>query len=179
VRKDFLKMRRLVVILLSALVAAPAALAGARATGDGVLELRAVYGTVAFGKDLQPAKGVLWGQMDKGKLVVVDPVAGDGQIYVSGWEKKATPPDAPTTTIYTGSNLHFRVTGGKYRLYFNGQGIDLTAIGVGVAYLNGDESVVDAGDYAVDSGKWLPMPVYTLKPVAVPFGMQPAPTPTP
>ncbi|MGZ4335310.1 MAG: hypothetical protein ACXVRJ_13705 [Gaiellaceae bacterium] len=173
-------MRRFFVILLSALVVVPTALAATRATGDGVLELKAASGTVAVGKEGQPARGVLWGQMDKGKLVVVDPVVGDGQVFVSGWEKRTVQPATdlgPAITIYSGPNLHFRVTGGKYRLFFNGSGIDLTAIGVGVAYLNGDESALDAGDYAVDSGKWVPMPLFTLKPVPVAFGTQPTQAP--
>jgi hypothetical protein len=167
-------MRRVCFILLSFLVVAPAALAATRATGDGVLELKAVYGKVTVGKAGQPARGLLWGQMDRGKLVVVDPLPGDGQVYVSGFEKK-TPSivtdTGATITTYTGSNLHFRVTGGKYRLSFDGDGIDLTAIGVGVAYLASDPDVFDPGYYAVDSGKWwaMPDPYATKTPLAVPF----------
>jgi hypothetical protein len=120
--------------------------------------------------------------MDKGKLVVVDPSPADTQIFVSGWEHKslATVTDTgATVTTYSGTNLHFRVTGGKYRLTFTGSGIDLTAIGVGVAYLAGDLLAPDAGDYAVDSGKWVPVPVFVLpqRTLAVPFGTQPATTP--
>jgi hypothetical protein len=167
-------MRRLFVILLASLVVVPAAVAAKRATGDGVLELRSVDGRVVIGKDATPARGVLWGQMDKGKLIVVDPLQGDGQVYVSGFEKKSAPSyndSGALVTTYWGTNLHFRVTGGKYRLVFDGSGVDLTAIGVGVAYLTGDPNVFDAGYYAVDSGKWVPMPVSLLstKPLAVPF----------
>jgi hypothetical protein len=174
-------MRRLFVILLASLVVVPAALAAKRAAGDGVLELRSVDGRVVIGKDATPARGLLWGQMDKGKLVVVDPLPGDGQVYVSGWEKKSPPlvnDNGGTTTVYSGTNLHFRVTGGKYRLVFDGTGVDLTAIGTGMAYLTGDPNVFDAGYYAVDSGKWVPMPVslVSTKPLPVTF---PAPTPPP
>jgi hypothetical protein len=177
-------MRRSLVILLCALAAAPAALADARSTGDGVLELKAVAGTVGIGKATQPARGILWGQMDTGRLTVVDPVLGDGQVLVSGWENRKPVPakddGTPAMTIYSGTNLHFRVTGGKYRLYFNGSGIDLTAIGVGVAYMKGSANAVDPGYYSVDSDKWLSVPVpdpVTLKAFAVPFGTQPAQTP--
>src|SRR5205823_2460760 len=71
IREETLRvsMRRLIVILLSALAVVPAALAAGQATGDGVLELKAAYGTIGIGRDLQPARGILWGQMDKGKLV--------------------------------------------------------------------------------------------------------------
>ncbi len=177
-------MRRFVVTLVCALVAVPTALAAARAAGDGVLELRAVSGAVAVGKEGQFARGVLWGQMDKGRLVVVDPTPADTQtIFVSGFEKRsvvATNADGlPTAVAYSGTDLHFRVSGGKYRLSFNGSGIDLTAIGVGVAYLAGDPLALDTGDYAIDSGKWLPVPVPVApqKTFAVPFGTPPAPTP--
>ncbi len=175
-------MRRFLVILLCSLTAVPMAVAASRATGDGVLELKSAYGSVAIGKEGQPARGALWGQMDKGRLTVVDPTPTDGQIFVSGWENrevKQTPDTGlPSVVVYSGTNLHFRVTGGKYRLYFNGSGIDLTAVGVGVAYLYGSDTVVDPGYYAVDSGDWLSMPVDPPKPLPVPFGAQPPLPPT-
>jgi hypothetical protein len=175
-------MRRLFVILLASAVVAPAALAAPRAVGDGVLELKSADGRVVIGKDAAPARGLLWGQMDRGKLIVVDPLPDDAnQILVSGYDKKPTmtiTDSGSTVTTYWGTNLHFRVTGGKYRLVFEGVGIDLTAIGAGTAYLTGDPDVFDAGYYAVDSGKWVPMPVslVSTKPLAVSF---PAPAQTP
>ena len=161
-------MRRLCLILLCGLVAAPAALAGASATGDGVLELRTVDATV-----LVAGKGVVWGQMDKGKLVVNDIVPGDGEILVSGWEQKR-PGICDQCTVYTGKDIHFRVTGGKYRLYFDGSGIDFSAVGVGTAQLTGHVTADDTGDFAIDGGKWTPL--YWLKRV-VPFGVQPVVSP--
>ena len=167
-------MRRFFVILVCSLAAVPAALAGSTASGDGVLELKAVYGQVTIGKQLQPARGLLWGQMDRGKLTVQDPVLGDGKILVTGWDTRvvspATDDGTPAQTAYTGSNIHFRVTGGKYRLMFKGSGIDLTAIGAGVATLNANDNVLDAGYFAVDSGDWIPAPLYVVK--SVPFGTQ-------
>jgi hypothetical protein len=160
-------MRRFTVTLLCALAVVPAALAGGQATGDGVLELKAAYGVVKIGTDLQPARGILWGQMDHGKLVVVDPVAADQQtIFVSGWDFKSPPTltdSGALVTTYRGADIHFRVTGGKYKLTFVGQGIDLTAVGSGVAYLNGDEFALDPGYFAVDSGKWQAMPLDVQK----------------
>lgn len=164
-------MRRLVFTLLCGLIVVPAALASSRATGDGVLELKAVSGFVQIGTVAQPAKGALWGQMDRGTLKVVDPVAGDGHIYVSGWENRKPTNDDPKTIVYSGRNLHFRVTAGKYKLVFNGTGIDLTAVGVGVAQLAGDPLAPDAGSFAVDSGKWTDVPVFPLptQSASVPF----------
>jgi hypothetical protein len=160
-------MRRLYVTLLIALVAVPAAAASTRATGDGVLELKAVYGTVAVGQWGQPAKGALWGQMDRGSLLVYDPVVGDGQVYVSGGpDMTKTPVDlqgnGPDATRYTGRNIHFRVTGGTYKLTLVGDSIDLTAVGVGTARLAGDPAATDDGYFALNSGKWSPVPVFLL-----------------
>lgn len=152
-------MRRLLLTLLCGLIVVPAAYASARATGDGVLELKAVSGFVQIGTVDQPATGALWGQMDRGRLTIVDPIAGDGAVYVSGWDTRKPTDDSPRTVVYTGKDLHFRVTGGKYKLVFNGSGIDLTAVGTGVAQLDGDEDALNAGSYAVDSGKWIPVPV--------------------
>jgi hypothetical protein len=175
-------MRRSLVILVCSVVAVPAALASAAATGDGVLELKAVYGKVTIGKPVQPARGLLWGQMDSGKLTVEDPVLGDGKIFVTGWDTKVFTPASiddgtPAQTAYTGANIHFRVTGGKYRLTFKGSGIDLTAIGAGVALINASENAVDAGYFAVDSGEWTPAPLFVVK--SVPFGTQTPPAASP
>jgi hypothetical protein len=159
-------MRRLSLILLSSLIVAPAALGAVRATGDGVLELRAVDGTVMIA-----GRGVVWGQMDKGRLSVNDPDPTDGTVLVSGAEHKFDGL-CDTCVVYTGRDLHFRVTGGKYRLSFLGSGIDLSAVGVGTASLTGDLQVDNPGDYALDGGKWTLVPWLKLP---LTFGVQPAP----
>ena len=160
-------MRRLCLILLCGLVAVPAALAAARAPGDGVLELSKVNGTVV----VAGTRGTLWGQIDKGKLVVTDPIAGDGQVLVSGAETKH-PGVLDGTTIYGGTDIRFRVTGGKYRLSLKGTGIDLTAVGVGTAQVSGDLLAETPGNYALDSGKWIPVPYFPASRLVL-FGVQP------
>ncbi len=109
--------------------------------------------------------------MDKGKLVVNDPIVGDGQVLVSGYESKR-PGVIDGTTIYGGTDVRFRVTGGRYRLSLKGSGIDLSAVGVGTAQLSGDLLAVDTGDYALDSGKWIPVPYFPVTRI-VQFGVQP------
>jgi hypothetical protein len=149
-----MSMRRLCLILLAALIAVPAAAAALRATGDGVLELRDVYGNAT----VIGARGIVYGQMDSGRLVVTDPLDGEGAIYVSGAER-TRPGLNDNVTIYSGTNIHFRVTGGRYRLQFvKGTGVDFTAVGVGQALLTGDLNFDDAGQYAVDGGKWIDVP---------------------
>jgi hypothetical protein len=145
-------MRRLCVILLCGLVAVPAAMAASLATGDGVLEVFHAYGAVT----VNGTRGTAWGQIGKGSLIVTDYVAGDGQVLVSGAESVS--PIGSNVTIYTGKDIHFRVTGGRYKLRFTGNDINLSAVGVGTAKLTGDDTADDAGDYALDGGKRVPMP---------------------
>jgi hypothetical protein len=159
-------MRRLVLILLCGLAAVPAALAADRAAGDGVLELRTVNASTLF---ISGTRGTLWGQLDKGLLVVTDPVDGDGQIFVSGAEKTRLVNE--NVTRYSGSDIHFRVTGGRYRLaFYKSVGVDLTAVGVGAVRVTGDPTALDTGDYAVDGGKWIPVPLIER---SFTFGVQP------
>ena len=162
-------MRRLCLTLLCGLVAVPAALAASHATGDGVLEIRDAAGVVV----LNTTRGTVWGQLTKGKLVVTDPVAGDGAILVSG--AKITPGSLDNVTVYSGKDIHFRVTGGRAKLVFKGSGLDLTAVGVGTVTFIGDAFAADQGDFALDSaGKWNPVPVSST---TFRFGVQPAPAP--
>jgi len=163
-------MRRLSLILLLALAALPAAaLAAGSATGDGVLELRAVNAVVILS-----GKGVLWGQMDRGSMRVTALSTPDAQQpYVSGADRIWLPSD--NVTAYSGTNLHFRLTGGRYKIRFKGSGLDLTAIGVGSADMTGDPTALTAGDYALDGGKWTIVP---LSERVVDYGLQPPPTTT-
>jgi len=153
--------------MLCGLVAVPAAIAAVRAAGDGVLELRSVDGVVV----VNGLSGTLWGQMDKGRLVVTDPISSDGNVLVSGADRTRTVNDS--TTVYFGRNIHFQVTGGKYRLALRGSGIDFTAVGVGTAQLTGSALAADPGTYAVDQGRWTPVPLFGQR--LVPFGVQPVP----
>ncbi|HZT92697.1 MAG TPA: hypothetical protein VFA05_11720 [Gaiellaceae bacterium] len=167
-------MRRLsLTLLVCGLIGSPAALAASTATGDGILELRNVdaYATIS-------GKGAIWGQVDTGRLVVTDPQPGDGQVFVSGAEHSHVWDDGITTS-YWGKNIHFRITGGTYQLKFKAlagdvavdpaaQGIDLTAVGVGTMKIAGDVFSTDAGSYALDGGKWIPVPTSTPKTVAFP-----------
>ncbi|HEY5294018.1 MAG TPA: hypothetical protein VIJ70_00915 [Gaiellaceae bacterium] len=164
-------MRRLSFTLLCGLLLAPAALAGVRASGDGVLELQAVNATTVT----IAGKGALWGQVDQGRLYVTDPIDTDGLVYVSGADR-APRAIGDTTTLYIGKNMHFRITGGTYKLTFvKSTGIDLTAVGVGKALMAGDPTADTTGTYALDGGKWTPVPVLRNT-LPVLFGVQPTVT---
>jgi hypothetical protein len=157
-------MRRLLLVLLCGLIAVPTAVAASRATGDGVLELQTVNGTVQIGSNARPSKGALWGQMQDGTLKVLDPDGTDKNIFVSGQDKPKVTVDTDygKLTTYVGHELHFRVTGGYYKLFFRGSGIDLTAVGVGAARFAGDPTAPSTGTYAVDDADWTPVPFFPL-----------------
>jgi hypothetical protein len=162
------RMRKLSLSLLVALVVLPtAAFAARKTTGDGVFELRAANGIFVLN-----GRGVLWGQMDKGfiKVTEVSPANGQQEAFVSGAEHSLRAPEDPNVTTYWGTNLHFRATGGKYRIRFRGTGVDLSTIGVGTADITGNPDLLDQGHYALDGGKWVAVP---LGEKLVPFGTQP------
>jgi hypothetical protein len=162
-------MRRLTFILVLAAVAIPAAAVAAdRNAGDGVFELKAASGTVILA-----GHGVLWGQLDNGSLRVTDPATGTTTqpLLVSGAEH--TRPVGENVTVYWGTNITFRITGGKYRIRFKGSGLDLTTIGAGTADMTGDPTAITDGSFSLDSGKWLSVPLLEK---VVTFGLQtPAP----
>jgi hypothetical protein len=164
-------MRRLsLTLLVSLLVFAPAALAGGSAAGDGVLELDGANATTIT----ISGKGAIWGQLGRGKLVVNDPDDTDGFVYVSGADRQPRQV-SDTTTVWIGRHVHFRITGGNYKLTFTrlrgtDTDIDLTAVGVGKAVLTGDPYAEDTGTYSIDDETWLPLPL--LK-TPVLFGIQP------
>src|SRR5579884_1761898 len=164
-------MRRLALILLATVAVVPtAAIAARTAPGDGVFELRSVNGLVVL-----TAKGVLWGQMDRGvmKITDLDPLVGQPPFVSGAAHTRAT--DDPNTTVYTGSNVHFRLTGGRYRIRFHGTSIDLTAVGVGTGAVVGEPNAAGkTGDYAVDGGTWTPVPLFERD---VPFGTASPPPP--
>ena len=159
-------MRRLSLILLAALLALPAAALAARADkGDGVFELKAANGTFILS-----GRGVLLGQMDKGVLRVQDLTPNDGQTAAISGAERTRATDDPSVTLYSGTNIHFRVSGGKYKLRFKGSGVDLTAIGVGVADITANPVAFAPGSFSIDGGKWLAVPGIRQ---LVPYGTQP------
>jgi hypothetical protein len=155
--------------LLCGLILAPAAFAAGRATGDGVLELKAVNASRVY----IAGKGAIWGQLDRGTLRVTDLNPDDNEVaLVSGAlpTKSVTDPGVTYYISTPGKSIHFRFTGARYSFSIVGLGIDLTAVGVGRAKLTGDPAFLDDGDYSVDDNKWQPVPLVTK---LVTFGVQP------
>jgi hypothetical protein len=144
-------MRRLAVLLLTlGLVAGPAAAASfVLSDGDGTLNVKDGVGTVFIG-----AKSAVVGRFDSGSLRVFDPADGD-PIDISVWgggDTKTVQKLTDTTTLYTGTNLRFRIVG-RFRVTVKGTDIDLSAVGQGKVGLKGTD-----GTYAFngDPRKALP-----------------------
>ena len=58
-------------------------------------------------------RGAVIGQVDRGSVQIVDPVAGDGSgPIVSGYEHVRNPTD--TTSRYSGTDVNFRISGGQF-----------------------------------------------------------------
>ena len=135
----------------------PAAFAAAGATGDGVLELRDVDASKVT---IRGTKGVIWGQLDKGTSGGDRPQSrrqpGCARQRRDEDDRASDPTASPPTPARTST---FASPAASISSRIIGTGIDLTAVGVGRAWLAGDPDALDDGDYAIDGGKWQPVPL--------------------
>lgn len=142
-------------LAIVASLAASVSQAGPKATEDGCLVVRTGRGIVSVN-----ARGFVFGRFDEGQVEIVDPVDGDGNVKVFGYEKKR--PLTETKTLYIGFQVRFRASG-LFRLRIEANsGIELSAAGKGTATLSSDD-FLDAGEFSVDSvsfceAKFQPMP---------------------
>jgi hypothetical protein len=114
-------------------VTLPVTSAGAAVSGsdDGTLSVKN-----ATGRILIRATGGFIGRLDKGSIRISDPIADDGTgPIVSGAERSHDLND--TTSVYTGTNVKFRLLGGRFRILIIGSGIDLAVVGRGTVVLDG------------------------------------------
>jgi hypothetical protein len=167
-------MRLTPLALLVSLLVVPAAFAAPNASGDGVFELNQVDASRVV---ITGTRGAIWGQIDSGTLRVTDVNLEDNVApQVSGAEYTQSTAD-PGVKLYYGKNIHFRFSGQKYRFTItNATGVDVTAVGVGQVSLTGDPYSFDPGYYAIDGGKWLPVPLVKK---LLTFGVQPVVPATP
>src|SRR5207249_783046 len=123
-------MRRLLVIFgVLALVVPATSVAGKRDPSDGTLSLRGGHGTFTIN-----ARGGVIGSFLRGKVIITDPVDGDGTgPIVSGddWQKDRD----EKTTVYGGTKVRFRMIGGTFRIRVIGTGVNLSVVGRGMVTL--------------------------------------------
>jgi hypothetical protein len=146
-------MRRLVFMVLAVGLGLPAAASAVQELpGDGSLVVDNARGFVTV-----RARGGIIGRFDSGRLVVDDPVEGDGSgpiVYGADRIREL----GPKTTLYIGEDIRFRLIGGSYRVSVNAYGMDISAVGRGTAMLDGSGFAEQPGRFQVNGGPWQPMP---------------------
>lgn len=129
-------MRRLLVPICVFALLVPAAGARDAQRGDGTLSIRDGRGSVVV-----QARGAVIGQLSRlergGKLVIEDPVAGDGsepRVVGADWARER----ADGTLVYGGKGIRFRLIGGRFVLRVtNVVGLQLSVVGKGKVTLDG------------------------------------------
>ena len=122
-----------------------ATLAGltARNLGDGTLSVDGGKGTVNV-----KARGGAIGRLERGTVTIYDLTPEDA------YEQKVTGDDKPVRFVgengirAAGVGLRFRLIGGQFRIVVTGSGIDLSLVGRGFGYIEGEGT--DPGVYSLD-----------------------------
>jgi hypothetical protein len=143
--------RHLAILAVLALALPAAARAMTRDAADGTLSVRQGHGVFVIN-----ARGGIIGSIARGRVVITDPVDGDGTgPIVSGddWHKERS----ETTTVYGGTRVRFRLIGGKFMIRVVGSGVNLSIVGQGKVTLNG-EGTDDDGVYSVNGGAYEAVP---------------------
>ena len=148
-------MRRLLVTLGVLALAAPASsLAAKRDPADGTLSVRGGHGTFTVS-----ARGAVIGSFARGKVIITDPVDGDGTgPIVSGddWQRERD----EHTTVYGGTRVRFRMIGGTFKIRVIGTGVNLSVVGRGQVILNG-AGTGDDGTYSVNGVPYAAVPDFS------------------
>ena len=145
-------MRRIVLSLLALALAVPAAAVALGGDNEGTLSVRGGLGRVTL-----KFTGSAIGRVGQGVIYVNDPISSDGGgVDVWGCDRYDT---RATAVSCTGDNIRFRADGGRYFLSVKGSGIFLSAVGRGVATLDGggDGDVRD-GVYSINDAPYKSLP---------------------
>jgi hypothetical protein len=138
------------VLPLAALVALLLPSAGTATAGDGTLSVRDGRGKFTIN-----ARGGVIGSLARGKVIITDPIEGDGTgAIVSGddWHRDR----GDTTDVYGGTKVRFRLIGGTFKIQVIGRGVTLSIVGRGQVTLNG-EGTLDDGSYSINGSDYLPI----------------------
>jgi hypothetical protein len=159
-RRFFPLVLVMALLLPAAAWAATASLNSARAPGDGTLVVDNGNGSVVV-----RARGGILGRFDDGSVIISDLDPTDGRVpVVSGAEQFRFLPGG--RTLYSGSDIRFRMIGGLFRVQVNATGIDVSAVGRGSAVLDASGFTDFPGRYSIDGGPFHPVPghatTYTL-----------------
>ena len=136
-------MRKPLVCLALLALLIPVGAVAAIDAGDGTLSVEDGRGKVNL-----EARGGVIGRLDRGTLTVSDKTPGDSNFPV------VTGADQPEVFLadgsirYRGTALRFRVIGGGFKLQIQGRGIDLSVVGKGSGFIEGE--TYEPGVYSLD-----------------------------
>jgi hypothetical protein len=146
-------MRRLALLALVVALALPvAAWAAAALPGDGTLVVDNGNGVVTI-----RARGGILGRFVTGNMVISDLDLADGKVPVV-YGAEMIQPLGSGRTRYSGDDLRFRMLGGLFRVQLNAIGIDVSAVGRGVATLDATGFTDFPGRYSINGGPFQPIP---------------------
>lgn len=134
--------KTLFVLALLALMLPVAGLSGVSA-GDGTLSVENGRGQVTV-----QARGGIIGRLDRGSVTIFDLTPQDDNVPV------VTGDDQPIQLVgengirYRGAGVRFRVIGGGFRVVIQGRGIDLSVVGKGAGFIEGES--LEPGVYSLD-----------------------------
>ena len=127
------------VVLVAAVVVIPVSLAASR-PGAGTLSIEDARGTVVV-----RGAGTVVGRLDKGELQIIDLSPNDA------WTPKVNGVAKPRLVIVRGKDINFFIPGGRYRVTVKGDGVSLSARGIGVVTVKSTkagEGTIAVGDAA-------------------------------
>lgn len=136
-------MRKASTLLALLALALPVAAVSATSVGEGTLSVDDGRGKVNV-----RARGGVIGRLDRGTVTIYDLTPADAsEPVVSGVDE---PPllVAENGIRYRGTGLRFRVIGGNFRILIQGRGIDLSVVGKGEGFIEGD--TLEPGVYSLD-----------------------------
>jgi hypothetical protein len=136
-------MRKPLLALLVFLLAAPAA-ALAIPTADGELSVDNGRGKVTV-----DARGGIIGRFTDGKVTILDLTPDDAFVPVVFGDELPSFELPNGSVIYRGTNVRFRLVGGRYKVWVQASGIDLSAVGNGFVWLESDGSRLP-GTYSLE-----------------------------
>ena len=154
-------MRTLVLLLLTAALALPAASVASRsAQGDGSLAVANATGVLTV-----QVKGVIFGHFDRGKMTVLEYKSDSANALPTVSGARMDVRGAKANVVYSGKDVRFLFPSGTFTLRFDGAGIDLSAVGKGWVAASEKGGDVE-GTISVNGAKPGPLPP------AVAFGSQ-------
>ena len=137
-------MRKAILLLVAFALALPVAAAATLGSGDGTLSVENGRGKVTV-----QARGGLIGRLDRGSVTIFDLTPADANQPVVSGDDQPVLLIGETGVRYRGTGIRFRVIGGAFRVVVQGRGIDLSVVGRGNGYVEGDPRALDTGLYSL------------------------------